>query len=68
MPDPSSDPRDLPSTGRGTRRERRIDELGPFDQALAAFETHAHLELRAPRADHARRPGEVVESGLPGAD
>ncbi len=51
-----------------TRRERRIDELGPFDQALAAFETLAHLELLALRADLARRPGEVVEFGLPGAD
>ncbi|MGN6129446.1 MAG: MBL fold metallo-hydrolase [Nocardioidaceae bacterium] len=30
-----------------TRRERRRDELGPFDAVLAAFETLAHLELLA---------------------
>ncbi|WP_445258672.1 MBL fold metallo-hydrolase [Nocardioides aurantiacus] len=48
-----------------TRRERRIEELGPFDQGLAAFETLAHLELLALRADLARRDGEVVEFALP---
>ena len=48
-----------------TRRERRLEELGPFDQALAAFETLAHLELLALRADLARRGGTTVEFALP---
>lgn len=48
-----------------TRRERHLDELGPFDQALAAFETLAHLELLALRADLARRDGDTVEFALP---
>ncbi len=37
-----------------TRRQRRRDELGPFDAVLAAFETLAHLELLALRGDLAR--------------
>ncbi|ROR89421.1 MBL fold metallo-hydrolase [Nocardioides aurantiacus] len=48
-----------------TRRERHIDELGPFDQALAAFETLAHLELLALRADLARVAGDTVQFALP---
>ncbi len=30
---------------RWTRRERRLDELDPFNQMLAVIETRAHLEL-----------------------
>lgn len=37
-----------------TRRHRTREELGPFDAALAAFETLAHLELLALRGDLAR--------------
>lgn len=37
-----------------TRRNRRRDELGPFDGVLAAFETLAHLELLALRGDLTR--------------
>lgn len=37
-----------------TRRNRKRDELGPFDVILAAFETLAHLELLALRGDLAR--------------
>jgi glyoxylase-like metal-dependent hydrolase (beta-lactamase superfamily II) len=37
-----------------TRRHRTREELGPFDAALAAFETLAHLELLALRGDMAR--------------
>jgi len=32
-----------------TRHERRLAELGPFDQGLAAMETKAHLELLVAR-------------------
>ena len=37
-----------------TRRNRRRDELGPFDVVLAAFETLAHLELLALRGEITR--------------
>jgi glyoxylase-like metal-dependent hydrolase (beta-lactamase superfamily II) len=37
-----------------TRRNRKRDELGPFDVILAAFETLAHLELLALRGDLSR--------------
>ncbi|MGN6161542.1 MAG: MBL fold metallo-hydrolase [Marmoricola sp.] len=37
-----------------TRRNRKRDELGPFDVILAAFETLAHLELLALRGDLTR--------------
>lgn len=37
-----------------TRRNRKRDELGPFDVVLAAFETLAHLDLLALRGDLTR--------------
>ncbi len=37
-----------------TRRQRRADDLNPFDATLAAFETLAHLELLALRGDLTR--------------
>jgi glyoxylase-like metal-dependent hydrolase (beta-lactamase superfamily II) len=43
-----------------TRRERRRDELGPFDGVLAAFETLAHLELLALQGKVLRVDGETV--------
>ena len=43
-----------------TRRERRRDELGPFDGVLAAFETLAHLELLALQGRVARVAGTTV--------
>ena len=48
---------------RWTRRERHLDELGVFDQALATFETQAHLELLALRGRVAREAGETVVFG-----
>ncbi|MGH3411592.1 MAG: MBL fold metallo-hydrolase [Marmoricola sp.] len=49
-----------------TRRGRRRDELGPFDAALAAFETLAHLELLALRGDLVRREADgVARFGAP---
>ena len=43
-----------------TRRERRRDELGPFDGVLAAFETLAHLELLALQGKVSRIDGPTV--------
>ena len=43
-----------------TRRERRRDELGPFDAVLAAFETLAHLELLALQGKIRRIDGPTV--------
>lgn len=37
-----------------TKRNKRREELGPFDAVLASFETLAHLELLAARGDLAR--------------
>ena len=42
-----------------TRRERRLDELGVFDQVLATFETLAHLELLALQGHLRRTDGET---------
>jgi hypothetical protein len=38
---------DSASQLRWTRREKRVDELDPFNQMLAIAETAAHLELLA---------------------
>ncbi len=43
-----------------TRRERKRDELGPFDGVLAAFETLAHLELLALQGKVRRIDGPTV--------
>jgi len=43
-----------------TRHERHRDDLGPFDGVLAAFETLAHLELLALRANVRRIDGVTV--------
>ena len=44
-----------------TRRERKRDELGPFDGVLAAFETLAHLELLALQGKVGRVAGTTVQ-------
>ncbi|HEY6932374.1 MAG TPA: MBL fold metallo-hydrolase [Marmoricola sp.] len=49
-----------------TRRQRRRDELDPFDAVLAAFETLAHLELLALRGDLVRgEDGAVALFSIP---
>jgi glyoxylase-like metal-dependent hydrolase (beta-lactamase superfamily II) len=50
-----------------TRRDRRRDELGPFDAVLAAFETLAHLELLALQGRLDRIDGPTVEFTPPAA-
>lgn len=42
-----------------TKRDRRRDELGPFDATLAAFETLAHLDLLALQGRVVRTGGET---------
>lgn len=51
---------DVAAALRWTRRERRLDELDPFNAMLAIFETAAHLDLLAAQGRLDRSADEVL--------